>query len=253
MLSVFCLSLADRWSGHPAAYATRQAVQLATFARPRCFVLENVIRALSKIVLKDTVIPLIALGEPATQSLQVWAQALNQYFSKVAQSSCRITAGAVAEVTTMSKALSCLCGVSKEGSEQLAELMASQSGNKYLLKAAILQNKYYKTLYNEYMEADSIKKHLQPAIDKSSEAIKAAEAAENHKAMLVAMEDACKQLSLWRNKLKPGSTAPIESELAGAFASRRGGHCRQGLDGSQCVPASGQELCALEEGSHPQS
>ena len=177
----------------------------------------NKARALSKLVLKDTLIPLIALGEQGKESLHVWCKALVTYFSNVRKSSCIVTTASVSEVIQMCQALLSLVDGKVTQTQQVVEVMGCQSGNKFLLKAAVLQNKHYKTLYNDYLQADSMRKHLQPSMQKASENLKAGKEGKDPMALLNALEDATKQLSLWRNKLKPGDTLEIEAEIADGF------------------------------------
>ena len=119
----------------------------------------------------------------------------------------------------MCKALVTLCERNLGSTDVLNEVMGAQSGNKYLVKAAVLHSNFWKGRHQELLSADSVHKHLQPGIDKALTTLKDACAAKDAEAMVIGLEDTSKQLGLWRNRMRAGSTKNIEAVICDTFAS----------------------------------
>ena len=113
----------------------------------------------------------------------------------------------------MSQAVLALFKQSCGSMAAVVQLMNAQSGNKYLLRAALSQNSYWKELHRQLVSADSVQRHLAPELEHAKAALEQSIKQEQLADIVAQAEITGKKLAYWRNKTPPGTTRAVETTL----------------------------------------
>ena len=172
-------------------------------------------RALTKIMLKDILIHMIAQGEGGAASLAKWCSEVQaaSWGQGTGEIKCPLVRAAIEEVMCMSRAVVALYHQSLEGMPDVSAIMNGQSGNKYLLRAALSQNGYWKELHKSLLSNESIQRHLGPELLQAEESVRKSLQDEKPDLVMSNAEAIAKKVTYWRTKTPAGTTLKVEQML----------------------------------------
>ena len=169
---------------------------------------------LPTLVVNHTFLPLIKKGKEAQQTALIVAKKLMEMLKTIDCAQSPFLSGAKTEATECARLLEILAGSDKYTVEELDAVMTSKNGSKYLMKQAVLQTDFYKSLEASLRSNALASKVMAPKLHKTLHELDRS---------LDGLEQAVQELQNFKMLCGKVLGKPLALEISGRSSVNQGG------------------------------